>query len=143
MGYKKLNFSTNIIEHLGKDLITAPEVAFVELIKNSIDASVEENEKRVQISYYDSIELIDNKMGLVNVNTELIEYVPEKYRRKPLFLVEDLGCGMDEYTLEKGFLSIGTDIKKEKRTDEEIILGEKGIGRLATQRLGRFLLVET
>ena len=143
MRYKKLNFSTNIIEHLGKDLITAPEVAFVELIKNAIDASIKVSEKKVQISYYESLELLDNELGLVKVNTELFQYIPEKYRKTPFFVIEDLGCGMDEYTLENGFLSIGTDIKKKKRTDEEIVLGEKGIGRLATQRLGKFLLVET
>ena len=41
--------------------------------------------------------------------------------------------------LDDGFLKIATDIK----TNEEGTLGEKGIGRLATQRLGTALLVET
>ena len=35
-----------------------------------------------------------------------------------------------------------TEIKKNRKA-EEVLLGEKGIGRLATQRLGMALLVET
>lgn len=143
MDYKKINFSTKIIEHLGKDLITAPEVAFVELIKNSIDASVESEKKRVQISCYESIELVNDNTSLVEVNRDLIAQIPDNYAQKPFFVIEDLGCGMDEKTLERGFLSIGTDIKKHNRENGEIILGEKGIGRLAAQRLGKFLIVET
>lgn len=46
---------------------------------------------------------------------------------------------MNDATLDDGFLKIATDIK----SNEEGTLGEKGIGRLATQRLGTALLVET
>lgn len=142
MEYKKISLSTNIIEHLGRNLITAPEVAFVELIKNSLDASIRTQNKAVRISYFDSINDISNM--LVNVNESIFELLPEKYKNKNFFVIEDMGCGMDEKTLEEGFLSVGTDIKKRNRIlNEEIVLGEKGIGRLATQRLGSFLLVET
>lgn len=54
-------------------------------------------------------------------------------------IVEDDGRGMTNAALDDGFLKIATDIK----TNEEGTLGEKGIGRLATQRLGTALLVET
>ena len=47
---------------------------------------------------------------------------------------------MNEFQLEKGFLEIGTDLKN---NNGETTLGEKGIGRLAVQRLGKYLLVET
>lgn len=144
MNYKSMIFSTNVIEHLGKDLITAPEVAFIELLKNSLDASVYKKNKKIQVSYYDSLNVIEKDNLLVGIDKKVFELVPEEYKEKKLFLIEDLGCGMSENTLEKGFLAIGTDIKKKSReNNKEIILGEKGIGRLATQRLGKFLLVET
>lgn len=143
MDYKRINFSTKIIEHLGKDLITAPEVAFVELIKNSIDASVESKEKKIQVSCYESFDMISDSTCLVGLNRNILEKIPENYKKKPFFVIEDLGCGMNEDTLERGFLSIGTDIKKRNRENGKIILGEKGIGRLAAQRLGKFLIVET
>ena len=47
---------------------------------------------------------------------------------------------MNDFQLEKGFLEIGTDLKN---NNNETTLGEKGIGRLAAQRLGKYLLVET
>lgn len=46
---------------------------------------------------------------------------------------------MTDATIDGGFLKIATDIK----SNEESTLGEKGIGRLAAQRLGTALLVET
>ncbi len=143
MVFKNMTFTTNIIEHLGSDLITAPEVAFVELIKNSLDASVNSSQKKVNISYYDLTTQINSKDLLAELDDSIFNIVPDKYRNKPLFLIEDLGNGMNEETLENGFLSIGTDIKKKSKSEGNIILGEKGIGRLATQRLGKFLMVET
>lgn len=65
--------------------------------------------------------------------------IPKQYHHSPMLIVEDDGCGMNDATLDDGFLKIATDIK----SNEEGTLGEKGIGRLATQRLGTALLVET
>ena len=144
MDYKKLSFSTNIIEHLGKNLITAPEVAFVELIKNSLDASINSMEKKVQISYFESIDILKKKGMLLDVDYEILSFVPLEYRKKPFFVVEDFGAGMDEEMLQKGFLCIGTNVKTKRNfNNDKIVLGDKGIGRLATQRLGNCLLVET
>lgn len=142
MQYKNLRIETNIIEHLGRDLITAPEVAFVELIKNSIDATMAMADKRIQISYYDSLKKINEESLLVPLNAAVYDLLPENCKNCNLFLIEDLGCGMTEKVLEEGFLDIGTEIKK-NRKDKDVLLGEKGIGRLATQRLGKVLLVET
>ena len=35
---RKIVIDPRVIKHLGRDLITSPEVAVIELIKNSIDA---------------------------------------------------------------------------------------------------------
>lgn len=35
---RKIVIDPRVIKHLGRDLITSPEVAIIELIKNSIDA---------------------------------------------------------------------------------------------------------
>ncbi len=35
---RKIVIDPRVIKHLGKDLITSPEVAVIELLKNSIDA---------------------------------------------------------------------------------------------------------
>lgn len=142
MQYKNLKIETNIIEHLGSDLITAPEVAFIELIKNSIDASNGATEKRVQISYFDSIKTVKEESLLIPINLAVFDMLPMNRKTSNCFVIEDLGCGMTEQELEEGFLDIGTEIKK-GRKERAVLLGEKGIGRLATQRLGRLLLLET
>ena len=126
---KKIVIDPRVIKHLGRDLITSPEVAVIELVKNSIDAKA----KKINLHLYNKVEY----------NELLPDYVraviPSKYLSSPLLVVEDDGYGMTDSVLDNGFLRIATDIK----TTEEKTLGEKGIGRLATQRLGAALLVET
>jgi hypothetical protein len=57
---------------------------------------------------------------------------------------------MDYNELQNGFFKVGSDIKEQqKRKDEleggneKMILGDKGLGRLSSQRLAETLLVET
>lgn len=117
-----------VIKHLGRDLITSPEVAIIELIKNSIDAKA----SHINLRLYNSMpsnELIPDCVS---------DSVPNKYLASPILVVEDDGCGMTDATIDGGFLKIATDIK----SNEKSTLGEKGIGRLAAQRLGTALLVE-
>lgn len=55
--------------------------------------------------------------------------------------VEDYGDGMSKDNLETNFLTVGTPNRLQKGTKQ--YLGEKGIGRLSTMRLGRRLIVTT
>ena len=92
--------------------------------------------------------------------------------RSPVIVIEDNGIGMDRNTVERGWLrpastlktNIKERLKKEREEAEEkgtienyerlikqlkkqhkgrIPLGEKGVGRFATHRLGRFLTIKT
>lgn len=138
MDHKQIKISPRVIKHLGKDLITTSEVAVVELIKNSLDAkanhvclSLFEDEKSIRAAEH----------FLCPVLEEMFNFIPAYCFDNPLLVVEDDGKGMNDYQLDKGFLEIGTDMKLTE--SGESTLGEKGIGRLAVQRLGKFLLVET
>jgi signal transduction histidine kinase len=61
----------------------------------------------------------------------------------------DTGCGMTLKELDVVYLTVGTPHRLEQRKvaqaagQKKVILGEKGIGRLAAMRLGNHLLVET
>ncbi|MFW1678289.1 ATP-binding protein [Pontibacter sp. JAM-7] len=56
----------------------------------------------------------------------------------------DTGNGMNSDTLENAFLVIGTPTKLySKSEDNDLILGEKGIGRLSMMRLGNRAYVES
>lgn len=139
MGEKRIVIDPRIIQHLGRDLITSPDVAIIELIKNSIDAK----SKIVNIHLFERFDkVIECKSFLTTLPKEVLDFVPENLKKSSVLIVEDKGFGMSTTQLEEGFLKIGTDIKSNK-TGDDIILGEKGIGRLAAQRLGEALIVET
>ena len=126
---RKIVIDSRVIKHLGRDLITSPEVAVIELVKNAIDAKA----KNVNLCVCNGI----LPKGLPDICE--IANIPAEYLNKPMLLVEDDGIGMTDQAIDYGFLRIATDIK----TNDRDTLGQKGIGRLATQRLGSALLVET
>lgn len=131
---KRLSFDSRIIEHMGKDLITAPEVAVIELIKNSIDA------KSKIINFKIHSELNTEILpSCLKMHQGILDIVKELSNR-PFLLFEDFGKGMNERTLDEGFLKVGTQIKLK---EDDVLFGQKGIGRLAAQRLGNTLVVET
>ena len=138
MEHKQIRISPRVIKHLGKDLITTSEVAIIELIKNSIDAKA----PNINLLLFENSNMLKEaeKFLIPVCMDDVSELVPKSLLNEPLLAIEDNGKGMNEFQLEKGFLEIGTDLKN---NNGETTLGEKGIGRLAVQRLGRYLLVET
>ena len=126
---RKIVIDSRVIKHLGRDLITSSEVAVIELVKNAIDAKA----KNVNLRVCNGV----LPQGLPDICE--IANIPVEYLNKPMLLVEDDGIGMTDQAIDYGFLRIATDIK----TNDRDALGQKGIGRLATQRLGSALLVET
>lgn len=60
------------------------------------------------------------------------------FDKNSIYIIDD-GIGMDKYAIEHNWLTIGTDNKKEEYISKKnrIKSGEKGIGRLALDRLGK------
>ena len=135
--YREIVINPRVINHLGKDLITTSDVAVTELIKNSLDAKA--SDIRLHI-YNDFVQAQNSNAFIFGLPEELYNFLEEKVKATSIFVIEDNGKGMNENQLNKGFLEVGTDIKLK---EEDAMLGEKGIGRLATQRLGTSLLIET
>lgn len=126
---KQIKIDPRIVKHVGRDLITSSEVAVIELVKNSIDAKA----KHISLRLY-------NVFPYQNlIPKDILSSIPKDYLEQPVFIIDDDGLGMSERTIDEGFLTVATAIK----SLTENSLGEKGIGRLATQRLGQALLVET
>lgn len=115
-----LRVQSHILRLLGDQLIGHDRLAVFELVKNSYDADA----SKVDIS----IILNDGR---------------------PRVIVEDNGSGMAIDTIANIWLEVGTDSKrsKEGRTRSKaynrLPLGEKGVGRLAVQKLGKVLKVVT
>lgn len=156
----QLNFEADahLIEVLGEQLIESEKVGILELIKNSFDAGAGVCKLR-----------IEKVPALPSVKSS--EYLFDEYEG-PVIVIEDDGVGMSKEVIENGWLrpatTLKTDIKErllaEKSTAAaegklsayeslvaqlkaahrgRIPLGEKGVGRFATHRLGRFLVITT
>ncbi|WP_419699043.1 sensor histidine kinase [Mucilaginibacter sp. NFX135] len=138
----KFSYNSRIIKHLGYELITSDEVAITELIKNSYDAKA----TVVNIQFISSISLLINTKGLQPIPQKVLDILNDI---KPfgIIILEDNGKGMDYENLTKGFFEVGSTLKVDEKIsageNDPIILGDKGIGRLAAQRISPVLLVET
>lgn len=107
---------SHILRLLGDQLVGHDRLAIFELVKNAYDADAE----------------------TVSVKVDL---------RANKIIVRDDGCGMTADDVKNRWLDIGTDSKrglKRGRSEKflRVPLGEKGVGRLAVQKLGsRFRMV--
>lgn len=117
------DITPHIVKQLGEQLVSDEITALLELIKNSYDADAS----------YVSIEI--NATG---------KYQKEKLfypNHKGYIIVEDDGFGMSEQTIMKSWLIISYSQKRSfkeagKKTKKgRTPLGDKGLGRLSTQRL--------
>ena len=132
----KIKIEPRVIQHLGQDLITSPEVAVTELLKNSIDAG----SPKINIHIFDTFkECLNSPCFLRPLPPDFTNHISSEISDISLCVIEDIGCGMSPVELQRGFLSVGTNNK----VDQANTLGEKGIGRLSTQRLGKIVIVET
>ncbi|MNW33615.1 hypothetical protein D3C74_105800 [compost metagenome] len=139
----KLKINPRVIEQLGKELITSDEVAITELLKNSYDA----NAKEVQMHFISNSRFLEEKNLIVPVDNNVLSIIASSMGDSEFIIIEDSGSGMGLVELEEGFFTVGTDLKKKQKENstysQRAPLGEKGIGRLAAQRLSKVLFIET
>lgn len=159
-GKIRLNFraDAHLIRVLGEQLIASEKVGVLELIKNAYDAG----------SSYCRVR-IENVPTLVAVDKT--QYMFPKLPG-PVLVIEDDGSGMTRAVIENGWLRPASTIKTvvketikqerakavaegklgsynkliaeiKKERGGRIPLGEKGVGRFASHRLGRHLLLKT
>jgi len=118
----KFSISARLMLHLGEALISDELVALMELIKNSYDAD----------SNYSAITIDTTN------NSEIGQGMIE---------LKDNGSGMTMEVIEKAFLKLASDYKtkynKISPKFKRLSLGNKGIGRLSLQRLGKVARVVT
>lgn len=108
-----------IIRTIGDRLVSGPEAAVIELVKNSYDADA----SFVRITFFPAL---NSEHGAI--------------------LFEDDGHGMTLEDIEQKWMEPATSDKRDRKHTARgrRLLGSKGIGRFAASRLGRFLeLVST
>jgi signal transduction histidine kinase len=155
-----LNFKADahLVQVLGEQLIASERVGILELVKNAIDAGATYCNVRV--------EKVPNLPVLSETLNEFNEY------EGPVIIIEDDGSGMTKEQIEMGWLrpasTLKTNVKERIKKEREkairenkldvfekylqlvkeenkgrIPLGEKGVGRFASHRLGRALIIKT
>lgn len=128
-----LDVHPSVVFKLGEDLISDEVQALVEIIKNSYDA----NAKNVFVR--------------VVTSGNPTERLPETFFPDQNGYVEiaDDGDGMTQATLEKAWLVVSNSPKRSMKAKGQVPkgkrtpIGDKGLGRLASQRLGEYLEVTT
>ena len=153
-----LNFESDshLVRVLGEQLIGSEKVGILELVKNTIDANAQYC--RVRIEQLPNFADTDYKKERPDLSG-------------PVIIIEDNGIGMSREIIEKGWLRpasiLKTNVKEQlhierkkasengslaaynslyeslKKLHGRIPLGEKGVGRFATHRLGRYLELRT
>lgn len=127
----RFEIDPTVVYQLGDSLITDAVQALIELVKNSYDADA--NYAKVTV---DTREQSD-------VNSSF--YPPSGGR----IVVEDDGFGMDWQDIEFGWLTVSSRRKRDFKLGRmmtprgRIPLGDKGLGRLGVQRLGKHLEIFT
>ncbi|QNH04279.1 sensor histidine kinase [Pseudomonas sp. B11D7D] len=114
----KLRPRARIVRTIGDQLISGPEAALIELVKNSYDAD----------SPYVYISISQPVAGVGRI------------------IVKDEGHGMSAEDLVSKWLEPATNDKLERRYSPvkgRPMLGAKGVGRFASARLGRMLLLRS
>lgn len=103
-----------IIRTIGDRLISGPEAAVIELVKNSYDA---------------------------DATTVRITFIPSQNPETGRILFEDDGHGMSLFDIQEKWMEPATSDKKLRKQSPRgrQLLGSKGIGRFAVARLGNFL----
>lgn len=115
----KLRPRARIIRTIGDQLISGPEAALIELVKNSFDA--------------------DSPVANIKI-------LPRGTAEPGgMIQVSDEGHGMSKSEIIGRWFEPATDDKLQRRTSPggRSMLGAKGIGRFAAARLGRFTRVES
>jgi len=106
-------FDISTFRLLGRELITDRITALVELVKNAYDANAE----NVYINFYNTSSLENGKI-----------------------VIQDDGFGMSADDIKNKWMKIGTDSKRKNKFSPKPfsrrVVGEKGIGRFAIDKLG-------
>jgi len=119
--------SAAVVKQLGEELVSDELTAIMELVKNSYDADAD----WVKISINTTESPAEKDLTFKNT--------------KGYIIIDDNGHGMDYKDIVNRWLFISLSHKREMKQKGEVTekgrtpLGDKGLGRLSTQRLGHVL----
>lgn len=139
-----LSISAHVVVQLGEELVTDIEQALLELAKNAYDADSEICEISIEPDWEPS------------TTDATVRSLSERFRKDDLggplgrIRIRDEGTGISASDVDGGWLKISSSVKRVKpgaqkaKTEKgRTPVGDKGLGRLATMKLGRILRMKT
>ncbi|WP_215780019.1 sensor histidine kinase [Paludibacterium sp. B53371] len=141
-----LSISSHVVVQLGAELVTDVEQALLELAKNAYDADSETCEIIVEPDW--EISPTDPEYDLLFPDRkDTADRQKEKVGR---LRVRDCGLGIPADAVNRGWLRISASLKrasgeqaKQKTKKNRTPVGDKGLGRLATMKIGTVLRLKT
>ncbi len=141
-----LSISSHVVVQLGSELVTDVEQALLELAKNAYDADSETCEIIVEPEW--EISPSDPAYDLLFPDRKQPDdRLTQKVGR---LRVRDRGFGIPEQAVDLGWLRISASLKraageqsKQKTAKNRTPVGDKGLGRLATMKIGTVLRLKT
>ncbi len=144
-----------LVTLLGDELIESPSVALYELCKNAYDADA----RKVEVCL-DGTVLTDDEARDLLADADTSSAKPGRAARAEAICridrisVSDDGHGMTKDELHEGWMRLGISGKAKRgadgqrsqqrsRSGRRVMLGEKGVGRLAAARLGDHMTLKT
>jgi len=128
----------SVLFKLGEDLISDDAQALAELIKNSYDADA----TAVRV-------IVDTQHWYSLVTGERVDQGDDEQAVLGRIQVTDNGTGMTVDAIRRGWLTVSYSQKRAMKAEGgrtrgmRVPLGDKGLGRLGVQRLGRAVLLDT
>lgn len=164
----QLRVGAHVLVQLGRELVTDPEQAILEIVKNAYDADskdcrIEVDTRATGTLEHRSLASILSKFSEAT-DTVVVElsapkdqrgYVTDETISRKLsytgkICIRDQGNGLSAQAVRDSWLVVSNSIKrvekgtpKRKTTGGRTPLGDKGLGRLGTMRLGDILLLRS
>lgn len=139
----RLNIAAHVVIQLGQELVTDVEQAFLELAKNAYDADAEFCRIRIEPEWKPPQDA-GEEYGLLKVGSS-----KEQVSAGRVLVIDD-GVGATPDGVNSGWLTISASLKrapkgssKPKTGKGRTPVGDKGLGRLATMKIGNLLIFRT
>jgi len=161
----RLEIDAHVITQLGDELITDPGQALLELVKNSYDADASYCHVTIVPGHKETFSLppiteetgadAEGNTALQKAKTKAQDNTPTAQLHRKIdtigsIRVEDDGSGMDLETVKRGWLTISLSPKRAFKEAGKVTeihkrtpLGDKGLGRIGTLKLGSIIVIET
>lgn len=145
----QIKIAAHVVIQLGQELVTDVEQAFLELAKNAYDADAEECVITIEPNFV--VDIGDPIYALLD--PDVVKKSPKGKNKNEYqvgrILISDTGIGATEKGVTDGWLTISASLKRSTlgaKVETEKLrtpVGDKGLGRLATMKIGDLLLFRT